>query len=263
MSLAVRVPGAVLPALFVALLPLAPAHALRPAGGFPDDPAPAAQNRYPQFADEWHTFDRPWTTGTECEVAYYNHCTGWVWIWSGAPDAGWWHIGDRVGVVVESCDERSRLTTTWTYFYSAVPYFYGYTGVAIHAVDASGCPSGAPLAEQVRLPLSGWNLMTWDVEVPGRFAIVQELRSAFANIWTLLTTDHPAAGGAAPPACGACYPPSRTTRSWYWGTASAPRCPGVPFFDGVCNAEFLVATNLEATVGVQPESWGSIKALYR
>jgi hypothetical protein len=33
-----------------------------------------------------------WGAATTCTVAYYNFCTGWLWVWSG------WSPNDVVGV---------------------------------------------------------------------------------------------------------------------------------------------------------------------
>jgi hypothetical protein len=50
-----------------------------------------------------------------------------------------------------------------------------------------------------------------------------------------------------------------------YGNATTTLCPGEPLNDGVCDAEWLLweAAFTCATVSVEPQSWGSVKALYR
>lgn len=223
------------------LLVTAPAAALRHARRLADDALPQPT----------------WTTSTECEIAYYNVCTDWVWVWTS------WNRLDRVGVVVDACCDHASLSSTWTYF-SGFAHAYGYSTVSIQVVDGSDCPSGLPLAQHVRMPLTGWNFDVWDVPVPSRFAVVQELRTDYGqHPLVYVTTDHPAARGADMPACGTCYPATRATQSYRWGTPSAPLCPGEPFFDGTCNAEILLRAALTCATPVEPRTWAGIKALYR
>lgn len=231
-------------------------------------PAPAWSLRRAVPLDD-SALASPWTTGSECEASYFNVCTGWVWVWT-YPDLPndyyhHWTNRDRVGVVVDSCCEGAQLTSTWTYFNSGFPAGYGYSMVSIQAVDASDCPSGTPIAQHVRLPVTGWNFDTWDVPVPSRFAVAQELRTDWppSGPYVFVTTDHPAARGGEGPACGTCYPTTRATHSFYWGRASAPLCPGAPFFDGTCNAEILLRASFACATGVEPRTWAGIKALYR
>lgn len=209
--------------------------------------------------------DSPWSTGTTCELTYYNVCTGWVWIWQEPPGpATRWSEFDRVGVVATACCENPRLTATWLFAAQGAYPGYGYLDLSIRGTDASGCPSGAPLASQFLVPVTGWNFSAWDLDVPPEFVLVGEVRTDYGHVeGCSMTTDHPAAQGGEPPACGSCYPGARETRSWYWGTAATPICPGLPLFDGTCNAELMITLMLDCTVSIQPQSWTSIKALYR
>ena len=67
------------------------------------------------------------------------------------------------------------------------------------------------------------------------------------------------AGGA----CGVCFPTTRTTNSYTWGTADSPLCPGFAMNDGDCNVEFLSVAAMYTVIRVEDGSWGAIKGLYR
>ena len=76
-------------------------------------------------------------------------------------------------------------------------------------------------------------------------------------------TDHPAAGPTGPIAAGACFPTTRTPSSFFFGTVSAPFCPGDPLFDSIANAEWLMSVSIKGTTSVENANWGAIKAMYR
>jgi hypothetical protein len=200
-----------------------------------------------------------WNAGTSCSIAYYNFCTGWVWIWSG------WSSGDKVGVAYENCcPGDASLTTSWLFAWTGAPSGYGFTGtIEVTNSDAAQC-KGAQIASQGYLPASGWNSYGWGVPV-GAFFVIQQTHgnSAVPNP-TSYATDHPAAGPTGPVACGACYPTTRANHSFYYGTANSPLCPGSPLNDGVCDAQMLNSASLVCgDVSVQESSWSEIKGLYR
>ena len=83
-----------------------------------------------------------------------------------------------------------------------------------------------------------------------------------------IATDHPAAGPTGPQACGLCFPSTRSTHTFLYGTPASPLCPGEPLNDGVCDAELLGWSVTYACVhdgpdAVEQASWGAIKNLYR
>jgi hypothetical protein len=199
-----------------------------------------------------------WAAGTTCSVAYYNTCTGWVWIWSG------WSPNDRVGVNFDTCGDNCTLESNWWYVWTAAPSGYGFTGtIDVFAADGSGCPSGAPLASQVFLPVSAWNLFSWgSLSVPNSFVVAGTFGPGLANP-TAFASDHPAAGPTGPAACGLCYPTTRVNHSYYYGTSGSPLCPGSALNDGICDAQLFLDAQLTCTVAVEQESWGSVKNLYR
>ena len=198
--------------------------------------------------------------GATCSVAYYNICTGWVWVWSG------WSAGDVVGTQFDTCSGGPcTLDSGFMLFTTGAPSGYGFTGTAaVTAADANGCPTGAPLASQALLPASGWNLLTWGVPVPSSYVISVEFAASqgLPNP-AAVATEHPAAGPTGPVACGTCYPTNRTNHSFYYGTASSPLCPGSALNDGVCDAQWLFDSQLTCIVSVEDSSWGTVKNLYR
>lgn len=206
-----------------------------------------------------------WNAAASCLIRYYNTCTGWLWVWSG------WADGDRVGQVVNSCcppGQSAALLQTATLVYSGGPPGYGFTGtIAIHNTDANDCPTGAAIGSQPFLagPSGTFVINAWGgLPVPNEFAIVNTVADAlgFSNPMAF-GTEHPAAGPTGPQACGSCYPLNRVNRSFYYGTAATPICPGSPLNDGVCDAQFLWEGLASCIVSVEETSWGSIKGLYR
>lgn len=201
-----------------------------------------------------------WTRGNTCTVAYYNVCTGWIWTWTN------WAPGDRVGVTFPThcAGESGSLVANWIYVPQGAPPGYGFTGsIDVYATDASGCPVGSPRASQPFLPVTGWNAFGWYLYDVGRFAVAVELGPAPGSP-VGLASDHPAVSPNGPAACGTCYPVTRVTRSFHWGQAASPLCPGSPLFDGFCNAELLLDVSLVGGVfPVEPASWGRLKSLYR
>jgi hypothetical protein len=206
-----------------------------------------------------HTRADVWNAGTSCSIAYYNTCTGWVWVWSG------WGPGDKVGVAFESCCTSGTLATNHLFAWSGAPNGYGFTGtIGVYNADANRCPTGSPIAEQVYLPISGWNQFVWNVGVGSSF-VIQTTHgiTTFANP-SSYATDHPAAGPTGPAACGTCFPLTRVNHSFYYGTAASPLCPGSVLNDGVCNSQLLWdAQIINCPVSVDESSWGAIKSLYR
>jgi hypothetical protein len=222
------------------------------------------------------TSSPPWNSSATCVILYYNQCTGWSWVW------GPWAGFERFGVCVDACCPNAELATTALHMFSGVCIAgWGSTGTAsIYAADANGCPSGAPLASQWWIPGAASphehvDVHSWTTPVPDRFTVVYEFGPAgsaegggsswcYTHHWgARVVTDHPAAGPTGPAACGLCYPATRVSHSFRWGTPLAPLCPGSPFFDGTCDAELFVDLSLACPTGLEPEGWGRIKALYR
>jgi hypothetical protein len=211
--------------------------------------------------------DIEWRSNTEsCSIVYYNACTGWIWVWSS------WAPEDRVGVNFDTCcptSNNSNLLTGWMFVQSGSPPGYGFTGtVDVWVADAQGCPIGSPLASTVILPVLGWNKIdyqpTGGVQVPASFTFTYTLGPGAGNPLAF-ASDHPAAGPTGPAACGTCYPTTRTTQSFYFGSSSSPLCPGSSFNDGLCNAELIWDAQLNCIppISVEPSTWTEIKELYR
>jgi hypothetical protein len=203
-----------------------------------------------------------WNAGTSCNIAYYNFCTGWVWIWSG------WSPGDKVAVcysVADCCEsDHATLTANSMYVWTAAPSGYGFTGtIEVSEVDGPCC-KGVPIAVQEYLPVSGWNTYLWGVQVKGDFLIQAQIGDTIVPNPIAYATDHPAAGPTGPVACGTCYPTTRDARSYYMGTKATPLCPGSPLNDGICDAALLWSAHVVCKpISVEEDSWGKVKSLYR
>ena len=203
-----------------------------------------------------------WSASATTTIRYYNTCTGWTWTWSG------WDAGDRMGFCFDVGGSGGLLSETSMYIEGDTWYCgYGFTGT-ISIRDGCDCSAGV-VAVQPWCPLFdglGWQTTAWGgVPVPPTFQL--RIDWAVPTGWlgnpNGLVSDHPAAGATGPPACGTCFPSSRVVRSRYFDSLGT-YCPsGVALDDGVCHAEFLVEASLQGAVGLQEESWGGIKTLYR
>jgi hypothetical protein len=203
-----------------------------------------------------------WNASTTGTIRYYNNCTGWVWVWSG------WSPGETMGVNFDSPCDGGWLNVSWALTFSGVPSGYGFTGT-ISTLAGPNCSSPV-LGAQPYLPpvTSGWNATVWGgLPVPGSFSVLitWAAQTGFTN-GTGLASDHPFAGPTGPTACGTCFPTTRVSQSRYYGAGGA-YCPsGTTLSDGLCDIEFMIDVNVkgcEPPVGVEAESWGKIKGLYR
>lgn len=204
-----------------------------------------------------------WNAATTCTVAYYNNCTGWLWIW-------WdWEDRSRLGVCYDCCCQNpggtASLQVHWLYCWQGAPPGYGYTGeMDVWAADGNECPIGCPLATVVYLANSGWTQHTFGIEVPCPFIVTITLGADVPSSVPCYVTDHPAAGPTGPQALGLCYPSTRISHSYYYGTATSPLCPGIHFQDSAGDAELYGwYAGLSCDIAVEDASWGQIKAMYR
>jgi hypothetical protein len=232
--------------LGTAILVLATAALLSP-------PAQALQKTLARMREQ----DRPgdWNVGATCAVAYYNICTGWVWVWDG------FHHGDLFGTIFDSCCAAgsSVLTGSYQYFPTGAPPSYGFSGYArVHAVDDFDCLIEPPLASVKHCPSgAGWEFNAWEVPVPERFAIVYFVVDQNGYGTPVATYSD------GPFGCGVCFPTTRTTNSHFFGLADSTLCPPSPLHDGQCYVEWLAAATLACPVAVEDGSWGEVKNLYR
>lgn len=198
-----------------------------------------------------------WDSASTFTVAYYNYCTGWIWIWGG------WSPGELTGECFDVCP-NGGLVSNWLRTRDAAPTGYGFTGtMSIRSADANCCPTGI-VASQPWLPGDGWNLYSWNVPVPQRFIVMlQWAAPPGMTALTRLGADHPAPGPTGNAACGMCYPTTRVVHSYYYGFAGATLCPGSVINDGFCDIEWLIDVQMKCPVGVEESSWSQIKNIYR
>jgi hypothetical protein len=212
-----------------------------------------------------------WSMGCTSTIRYFNLCTGWIWTWSG------WQPEDRASVYfqTESCVDLHVLEESWHFAQTGAPAGYGYTGtMKLQAVDSIRCPS-VTLATRPFLPAPGWNRVVWQEFPPSGSLgyLVTWTNGPVPGSPVVWLTDHPSAGPTGPPACGTCYPVQRGTRSYRFGPAASPFCPGIVFEDDGCNAELVweitglftkwVGPPVSVDPHLEASSWGAIKNLYR
>jgi hypothetical protein len=198
-----------------------------------------------------------WSAATTCSVAYYNYCTGWIWVWSG------WSPTDMLGVCFNPCCRNPNglagLQATWEYIWTGAPAGYGFTGTIEILPE---CTPSVPIAGAPFYFYSGWNGHVWGVQVPDPFMVRVTLGPTPASPMTIMT-DHPAVGPTGPQACGYCYPNPRTCHSYYLGTSGSPYAAGVSMSDGICCVELVWDAQFSCNVAVEDASWANIKALYK
>jgi hypothetical protein len=206
-------------------------------------------------------WERPgeWGAATTCEIAYYNYCTGWIWVWGG------WAGTDVVGVCYGTCCSvrtESSLQTTWELIYTRSPPGWSFTGtIDIWRPDENRCPASL-VASQPFYFYSGWNGHSWGIPVPSEFVVTVTFGpQSFTR--SRLASDRPAAGPTGPPACGICYQLNRLTHSYYYGTSAALLCPGETWNDGACDVEWIWDVAMSCEISVETSSWARMKALYR
>lgn len=200
-----------------------------------------------------------WTSGSSCQIIYYNRCTLWGWNWTG------WGPNDVMGTCNDACCPNGVVSTTRIVNFASSPAGYGFTGtVSLTGVDANCCPTNV-IASQPWLPTAvapNGDIHVWNVAVPARFGFVRTMGPGLSNP-VGIATDHPAAGPTGPAACGFCYPVTRVNHSFYWGNTTTALCPGSSFNDGVCDAQLREEVNMSCPVSVESDTWGAVKNLYR
>jgi len=212
-----------------------------------------------------------WNAATSYTIAYYNSCQGWIWIWGG------FSPGDLVGTCFDYCLTPVGIGSVfgaWVYLETTSPSGYGFTGtISARSADENCCPVST-LASQPWLPTSGWSLYPFYLITHNERTLIllQWAAPGYPPPVSRLGSDHPAAGPTGPPACGVCYPTTRVTHSFHYGSAGQTLCPGSPVDDGTCDVEWMIGLYVGMCKYVPPltagpetvaSSWSQIKALYR
>lgn len=207
-----------------------------------------------------------WDTGASMTISYANVCTGWLWLWSD------YDLGDTIGVAFDPGNPNAQLVSTQAYFWTGAPNGWGYTGtLAVREVIAGSCLGQTYDSRRLVAPTRTPVIQTWSGVPPGPVALTYTYgaNDIFYPRLPKIPSDHPAAGPTGPQACGICYPSTRPTHTFFFGTPDSPLCPGSPLSDSACNVELLfwTATFQDAAVsvgeGLAQTSWGAVKNLYR
>ncbi len=213
------------------------------------------ERRLAAAPEEW----QPFRAAETVEIAYYNTCTGWVWVWSGVPpDATYGVFYD------DPSTGEDRILRTHMFFRTGAPSGYGYTCLAqVLSHFEPGCPEGS-LGYRFFLPQPGWNTITWNGDVG----------IAVDDCWVLVDhsktpgdpTEIVTENGYDDGACGTCYLPSRPRHSFQFGAEPEIVCPGGPWADQtLCDLELIWRSDfrIDPLVSVETTSWGRVKDLYR
>jgi hypothetical protein len=201
-----------------------------------------------------------WNSGGSCSIQYWNTCTGWTWLWGG------WSPFDRIGVAYEACG--TSLSSLDIFIRPTAPVCpgYGYTAsLEAYAADANGCPTGVALGSVAFLP-AGPPLLNVafpsPVAVPSSFVALVRMGSAGGGT-ARYGADFDAVGPTGPQGCGLCFPTTRVTRSFDYGSTVAPLCPGERIMGPVCDVEWRVTAYMYTQTSVEDTSWSRIKGMYR
>ena len=210
----------------------------------------------PHREDLWRS------SSSEVTVSYYNLCNGWVWTWPGD------YHRRGFGVTFAKPEETNIIEGLWTFHVDAAPG-WGFEGTLyLLELDSAGTPDPTPITWIPYYPVTGWSYLALDAPVTGDVFAYAYVRRNRPDLFTGLTTDHPAAGPTGSAGCGVCYPPDRESRSRLLDPPVSGNWPGSPLNDGVCDAELVWEAVFgvgptSATQGIETRTWGRLKALYR
>lgn len=216
---------------------------------------------FEKVLDRATSTDANWNAGASCTIQYWNACVGWTWTWTS------WSPQDRIGVNFHSCRPNLESVDVFTRFTNGVPVCPGY-GFTPHleafAADANGCATGPVLGTVTFLPDGTTQNVAFaaPVAVPPSFVALIRMGSG-GNGTVRYGTDYDAQGPTGPQGCGLCFPTTRATRSFYYGTPSSPLCPGSRVEGPVCDVEWRWNPHMSGGVNIEESSWSQLKNMYR
>ncbi|NNE42863.1 MAG: hypothetical protein HKN12_01525 [Gemmatimonadetes bacterium] len=198
------------------------------------------------------------------QIEYFNFCTGWTWSWQGfAPNATY---GVRYA---DPSPYEDRLLKTHFYYSVGVPPGYGYSSIAyVFPPFDPQCPGLGTVSQRFE-PQDGWNTLEWGGEegIPVEDFWVMVRHADKPGNPVALVTEKGNGPHEQPGGCGICFDTRRQTNSFQFGQQPYIVCPGLPWFDlGPCDLELAFSVDVRIvppTVGVEAQSWGRVKSLYR
>jgi hypothetical protein len=225
--------------------------------------APGGASAWPEKSASEHAPDRahPSTPGIDdnCSLAYYDICSGWIWVWSGGGSV------EENGVVFDLATDCGRTpgatcanTGFWWYWRYTAPG-YGWTVTyRLYELDSSYCKTGAAVGVLAnRDPVERWNHLEGLGATPGDFACIA---GAIDNgTLPYLVTDNGVRNEAA-----SCNPePAEAHSVWYEGPGSG-YCPQFPFYDESGPVNILMDADFSCSpTGTEETTWSSLKLLFR
>jgi len=193
-----------------------------------------------------------------CSVAYYNTCSGWVYLWA-------WSCADEAGVVFDlpsECGKTPGAPCTnegfWWYWRYTHPGYTYTVSYRLYPVDSSYCKAGPPIGSLNRQdPIERWNyyagLGTTKSDLVALTAVMDWGGRPY------LITDNNSKNQEI-----GCAPIPTVAYSMYYGEEGFPYCPPQTFGDQLGPVNILMdATFSCEETSIEPASWGAIKTLFR
>jgi len=193
-----------------------------------------------------------------CSVAYYNTCSGWVYLWA-------WSCADEAGVVFDlpsECGKTPGAPCTnegfWWYWRYTHPGYTYTVSYRLYPVDSSYCKAGPPIGSLNRQdPIERWNyyagLGTTESDLVALTAVMDWGGRPY------LITDNSSKNQEI-----GCAPIPTVAYSMYYGEEGFPYCPPQTFGDQLGPVNILMdATFSCEETSIEPASWGAIKTLFR
>ncbi len=196
-----------------------------------------------------------------CSIAYYNICSGWIWVYSAGV------ISDEIGVVFDLPNDCAKVpgesctnTAFWWYWRYTLPA-YGYTVTYnLYNVDSEYCKTGPSLGTLANQdPLEQWFCF------PGLGTTTSDLVAITAT-WDRGTHPREATDNNVSNVNAGCAPASTTAHSFYFGNSETQYCPPIDAFnDALGPVQLLMDATFscEEPSSTEPASWGAVKSLFR
>lgn len=199
----------------------------------------------------------------ECEIIYYDICSGDTWIWGG------WLAGDEVAVYFDLPNDCGSLpggnctnegfNWYWSITEPGRGYLIDYRMYEVEMVEGEPCKVGSPIGEHLSVdPADGWNSY-------GGLGSTTAPKVMITATWQAdgpphAVTDNPQANLDS--LCGSI---PLEMHSYYYDFSTGPGdCPTVEFTANHEPTNLLMSAGFSCQEGAtEPASWGSVKSLFR
>lgn len=189
-----------------------------------------------------------------CSVAYYDYCSGWIWVYSASYYTGSGIVFDLPADCGKEPGAECVNTHFWWYWRFTLPN-RTFVDYRVYEVDSSNCLVGEPLYELLNFsPWERWNHHEgFGAFTADRIAIVA------GTDGPRMASDNNLANQAA--GCGEipAFP-----RGFRFEEDGGALCPPAPMADPLGPVDLLVEAGFDCqTTSIEPSSWGAVKGLFR